>query len=146
MTELRPDIVDLLHTGLSDRAISRQLRCDAKTVSKTRAALGLPKARSGYRPADSVEELFQLRTEQVEGGHLRWTGHIDPNGLPRLRHGGRLHTAHRVAFRIRTGREPVGLVRTVCDVPGCVEPRHVADTAERARDRQALAAILPETT
>jgi hypothetical protein len=142
--KLRPDIVALLRQGLSDRAIGRQLRCDPKGVARTRAALGLPQVKSGPPPAP-VEDLFWARVEPVEGGHLRWTGHHNSTGVPSLRVGGRsggLRSAYRIAFTIRTGREPQGTVSSDCDHPGCVAPRHVADAAERARDRKALAALL----
>lgn len=140
MRELRPDIVALLHQGLSDRAIGRQLHCDPRVVSRTRTVLGLPQVRCYVSPAASVEELFWERVEPVEGGHLRWTGYRG-DGTPQLRHGGRLYTAYRVAFRLRTGRDPVGLVLPACDYPQCVAPRCVADAVERKRDRRAMAAI-----
>lgn len=139
--KLRPDIVALLHQGLSDRAIGRQLHCDPRTVSRTRATLGIPQVRCYANPAATVEELFWERVELVEGGHLRWTGYRG-DGTPRLTHRGRLYSAYRVAFTIRTGREPVGNVLPGCDLPGCVAPRCVADAAERARDRRVLAAVL----
>lgn len=141
MKPLRSDIIKLLHQGLSDRAIGRQLHCDPRVVSRTRATLGLPQVRCYANPAASAEELFWERVEEVEGGHLRWTGYRG-DGTPRLTWGGRLHTAYRIAFRIRTGREPEGYVLPSCDYPSCVAPRCVADAAERKRDRRALAAIL----
>lgn len=143
MNGLRPDIVNLLHAGLSDRAIGRQLRCDPRTVSRTRATLGLPQVRCYANPASSIEELFWERVEPVEGGHLRWTGYRG-DGTPRLTWGGRLHTAYRIAFRIRTGREPVGYVLPGCEYPRCVAPRCVADAVERERTRRVLAAIFRE--
>ena len=141
---IRPDIAELLHAGLSDDAISKQLHCADITVSKTRAALGLPKAKSGVRPAPTPEAAFHTRTREAEGGHLIWTGHVS-HGTPMLRHGGRLLSAYRIAWRIRTGREPVGHVRLMCGVPGCVAPACVDDRPTRQRDRNALAGVLAAT-
>jgi hypothetical protein len=48
-------------------------------------------------------------------------------------------TAYRVAFRLRTGREPVGYVLPDCEVPGCVV--HVDDRPGRARTAALLVGI-----
>lgn len=144
MKSLRPDITKLLHAGLSDRAIGRQLRCTPRAVSRTRTVLGLPQVKPGPPPPAPAEERFWAHTEPVEGGHLRWTGdHYQ--GLPCLRGVGRnrgRRSAYRIAFKIRTGRDAKGNALPACNYPRCVAPRHVADAVERARDREALAAIL----
>lgn len=148
MKPLRSDIVNLLHQGLSDRAIGRQLHCDPRVVSRTRTQLGLPQVKPGPPPPSPVEDLFWARTEPVEGGHLRWTGHHNNRGLPCLRGGGRnggLLSACRIAFRIRTGREPEGNALPSCDYPRCVAPQHVSDAPERERDQHMLAAIFGTT-
>lgn len=91
------------------------------------------------RKAASLEEAFRLRTEPVDGGHLRWTGYVNRYDLPCLRHDYQEMTAYRVAFRLRTGREPVGYVRPDCELPGCVA--HVDDRPGRARTAALLVAI-----
>ena len=141
-TAIRTDIADLLRAGLSDSAISKQLHCAPATVSKTRAALDLPKAKSGVRPPASVEDAFHARTRATADGHLIWTGHITRNrNAPMLRYGGRELSAYRIAWRIRTGREADGHVRPMCGVPGCVAPACVDDRTTRQRDRAALAGL-----
>lgn len=85
--------------------------------------------------AASVEEKFEARTVRVEGGHLTWTG------ANYLAWKGVLLKPARVAFRIRTGREPVGYVRPDCGLAGCVEPTHVEDQPGRLAIRAALRAI-----
>lgn len=138
--KLRQDVVDLLRAGLSDRAIARQLHVDAtKVVAATRAALGLPRTPSGPRP-QTLEEAFRARTEEVPGGHLRWTGCVS-GGTPQVRHDGKLHTAHRIAFTIRTGRAPVGNALPACDMEGCVAPAHVDDRLGREALSTAYTAI-----
>ncbi|MET7933443.1 hypothetical protein [Streptomyces sp. NPDC005322] len=139
--KIRADIAELLGQGLPDRTIAEQLHACAKTVARTRAALGLPKAKSGIKPAASLEAAFRARVEPVEGGHLRWAGHWATNGVPLLRYGGRQMTAHRIAFRLRTGREPEGNARPECDYEDCVEPSHVQDAPERERTEDTYAAI-----
>lgn len=140
-TAIRADIADLLRAGLSDSAISRQLHCAPLTVSKTRALLGLPKAKSSFPAAASPEDAFHARTQAADGGHLIWTGHV-AHGTPTVRQGGRELSAYRIAWRIRTGREPDGHVRPMCGVPRCVSPACVDDRTTRRRDRAALAGIL----
>jgi hypothetical protein len=139
--KIRDDIAELLHQGLSNAEISRRLHCDAKAVAKARTALGLPPHRPGKTPATGVEELFHARTEPIEGGHLRWTGHISRSGVTGVRFAGTFHTASQVAFRIAHGRDPEGYCLTECDYPGCVAPAHVDDEATRTRNRAAYAAI-----
>jgi hypothetical protein len=144
--KIRPDVVDLLNEGLSDREIAARLHVCAKTVvSPTRRALGLPTSRSGPKPA-SPEELFHVRTEEVDGGHLRWTGWHNNQGVPGVRTRSGNTTAYRVAFRIRWGREPEGNVRPGCDFPACVAPEHVEDRPMRDRYRALLDAVLSPTT
>lgn len=136
----RARITELLHAGHSDRAIGRQLHCDPRTVATIRANLGLPKSRPGIKPAATIEALFHARTQPASGGHLRWTGYTDPHRTPIFRYRGRIHSAYRVAFRIRTGRDPVGNALPTCDYDGCVQPAHVGDRV--TRHNQAAMALL----
>lgn len=142
---VRADIAELLRAGYSDRAIARQLSVDAKqTVAPARAFLGLPKAKSGRKPAATPEDLFWRRVQPVDGGHILWTGHRQPaadGGCPVFRHGGRLWTAYRVAFKIRHGREPEGKVTPTCARYGCVAPNHTQDRRIRERTKETFAAI-----
>jgi hypothetical protein len=137
---LHQDIVDLVRAGLSDAEISRRLSVDARRPSAIRRTLGLPKHRPGRKPK-SAPDLFADRTQPREDGHLEWTGHRSPHGLPLLRTGGKLETAYRVAFRIRHGREPQGHVKPGCGVDDCVAPDHVEDTPMRERNRATYSAI-----
>jgi DNA-binding CsgD family transcriptional regulator len=132
---VRADIRELLHAGYGDRTIARQLGVTPRTVTRARSILGLPKARGGVKAAATVEDLFWRRVQPIDGGHLQWTGSFTSKGTPQLKWGGRdgtVHTAYRVAFRIRHGHDPVGYVRRTCHITGCVAPDHVADTAASA--------------
>lgn len=139
--KIRADVAAMLRAGRSDRDISRTLHVDAKTAAAARAALRIPKARSGPAAATSPQDLFRRRTEAVDGGHLKWTGHIGSNGIPVIRWAGRLSSVYQLAFVMRYGRPPVGQVRPGCGFHGCVAPDHVQDQPMRVRDREAYAAI-----
>lgn len=139
---IRPDVEALVRAGLSNAAAARQLRVSTETVRATRRALGLPPSRHGYRGGLSLEEAWAARTRPVDGGHLEWTGHRNDHGVPKLHHAGRKHSAYKIAFRIRTGRDPEGRAHPSCGHPGCVAPAHIDDTAIRQRDRAAMRAVL----
>jgi hypothetical protein len=139
--KIRADVASLLHAGLSDRAIARELHTDARAVATARQVLGLPRVKSGSKPAASPEDAFRSRTRETDGGHLTWTGHVNNTGTPALRHGGRLLSAYRIAFRIRTGREPVGYARPGCGRPGCVAPDHIDDQPARDRNNATFNAL-----
>jgi hypothetical protein len=128
---IRADIAELLHAGLPDRAIARQLHVDAKTVAAARAHLRLPKAKGGHKPAATPEDLFWRRVKPTSDGHLLWDGYRSKDGTLGLRHGGRFYTAHRLAFQIANNREPVGRVTGGCERAGCVHPRCVEDQPMR---------------
>lgn len=135
MNNVRADVAELLRAGYSDRAIGRQLNTDPKAVSAARAALSLPKARPGKKPAATAEDLFWRRVQPTDDGHMEWTGY-SIGGTPALRHGGRHHTAYRIAYRIATGRDPEGNARPSCGRDHCVKPGHHADRADREREKR----------
>jgi hypothetical protein len=144
--KVRADVAELLRAGYSDRTIARQLSMDAKGIAAARAALGLPKAKSGRKPAATPEDLFWRRVQPTEDGHLLWTGHRASRGAATFRHGGRHYTACTVAFRIRHGRDPEGRAQTMCDKRGCVSPHCVADRPMRERADATYAAIFGNVT
>lgn len=97
--------------------------------------------RRGYA-ASTIDELFRARTEPLDGGHLRWTGYTSKRGVGSVRHGGRIHTAARVAFRIHHGRDPQGYCTAECGMPGCVAPEHIDDDTTRTRNRAVYAVLI----
>jgi hypothetical protein len=122
----RAAIEELLRAGYSDKAIERQLHVSRRHARGLRAQLGLPQHKPGVAAAASPEDLFWRRTVPTVDGHLIWPGYR-PEQAPSVRHGGRKHSVHRIAFSLAHTREPVGWVRGGCDVTGCVHPRHVDD-------------------
>lgn len=142
--KIRADIAELLRAGRSARAIARELHVDTKEVRTARILLGLPPAKSGPRPADSIEDLFWRRVQPTDDGHMLWTGYVDRHGTPCLRHSGQQKTAYRVAFQIRYRRQPEGKV-TSCGRDLCVSPRCVEDRLIRERTDHTYAAIFGST-
>ncbi|MFD4559004.1 hypothetical protein ACFWP5_32575 [Streptomyces sp. NPDC058469] len=133
--KVRADVAELLHAGLPDRTIARELHVDAKGVSAARVALGLPKAKPGRKPAATPEDLFWRRVKPTDDGHMEWTGHTSA-GTPILRHGGQLHTAYRIAFHIANGRDPEGYALPSCGREHCTKPGHHEDRADRVREKR----------
>ncbi|WP_371652474.1 MULTISPECIES: hypothetical protein [unclassified Streptomyces] len=92
-----------------------------------------------------LAEAFDARTRQTDDGHREWIAGTTTHGVGRFQYNGAAYTTMRAAFILRTGRQPVGTVRPVCEQPRCCEPEHVDDQATRQRDRAALAAVLGMT-
>jgi hypothetical protein len=123
-------ITELLHAGVSNHDIAREVGVNHRTIAAIRADLRLPDART-IKGSASPEDLFWRRTRPDGDGHLLWTGHHNSTGAAVVHAAGRMYTAGRIAFRIRWGREPIGRVKAGCAVPRCVHPRHVEDQAMR---------------
>lgn len=139
MNATREDIVRALRTGQSDTAISRQLRCDRVRVRAIRRSLGLPCV--PLQPL-TLEQKWATFTKPAEGGHVEWTGERQSaSGTPVLRYREKPYSSAAVAFRVRTGRDPVGYVFAECGVRHCVAPAHVEDEPGRARAREQLRLI-----
>lgn len=134
---VRPDVAELLHAGYGDRTIARQLGVSIGSVTRARTLLRLPKARRGHKPAATVEDMYWRRAQPLDDGHYQWTGHITNKGTPVVHFGGRsdrkVHTAYRIAYRIRHGTDPLGHVHPTCGRPGCVAPDHLTDSATAPR-------------
>nr|WP_202447240.1 hypothetical protein [Streptomyces sp. SID5468] len=125
----------MLRDGRSDRSIAAELHCAAETVARARAALGIPKT---PRPSTTLAEKWGAHTRPLDGGHLEWTGRRQHGGTPVLVFRGRTYSAARVAYQVRTGRQPDGHVYAECGVEHCVAPEHVEDTAGRTRIREQM--------
>lgn len=142
--KIRADIADMIRAGATTTAIKATLHVGYGTVTNARKALGIPAPTLCGRPLLPIPGLFHARTEPVDGGHLRWTGYVS-NGVPTLGRRGRPHSAYRIAFEIRYGRKPVGLVRSTCGYPQCVAPDHMQDRPMRDRLNAQYAAIFGDT-
>jgi hypothetical protein len=94
-----------------------------------------------YVPFD-LKQKFKENTVRLRGDHLRWTGSFSSRSrTPFMYFENRQVPAAAVAFVLRTGRWPVGYVRRMCDVAGCVGLRCVEDQVGRARLDEQLVAM-----
>jgi hypothetical protein len=136
MTETRDDTIRrlVLNERLSDKAISTRLGITRSCVTKRRTRMGLPAIH--LTVPRTLEQAWEARVQPVDGGHLIWTSSLGADGLPDLWWRRKSYEPTRIAFRIRTGRDPQGSARRNCDTPLCVAPEHVDDTAERQRVRE----------
>ncbi|MEU0667152.1 hypothetical protein ABZ508_02755 [Streptomyces lavendulocolor] len=106
-------------------------------------------AAAAKRPArlpSDPEAAFWAQAKAVDNGHVEWTGRRDQSGMPILRVSGVRRSAHRMAFVLRYGREPIGNVLPGCGRQGCVAPGHVEDRPMREQLRKQVAALLGGTT
>lgn len=132
---VRMDVEALLRAGYGDRTIARRLGVTPGSVTRARTQLQLPKVRGGLKAAGSLEDFYWRRTRPVDGGHIEWTGNRNGKGVPIIHWQRTSHSALRVAYKIRTGREPIGYAHVTCTHPGCVAPNCIADSAIVPRKR-----------
>ncbi|MDH6116866.1 hypothetical protein ABH930_000285 [Kitasatospora sp. GAS204A] len=94
---------------------------------------------------NSAEAKLAALTEATPDGHLAWAGPTTADGRQILTHGGVNHTAARVAFRARWGREPIGVVLPSCEYPRCLLGEHLDDTKARNAYRAMFSAVFGRT-
>ncbi|UQA95716.1 hypothetical protein [Streptomyces halobius] len=121
---------------MSSEAIARKLRVDRVAVRRIRRQAGIMYVPPTFTTA---EEKWEARVRPVDGGHLEWTGERgSPSGTPVMRFREKSYSPAAIAFRQRTGRDPVGQVRAECEFKHCIAPAHVDDEPGRIRTRKQL--------
>ncbi|MFH8530495.1 hypothetical protein ACH4GE_18995 [Streptomyces tendae] len=150
---LDPAIVDRLATlyraGTNDAEAARIVGISKSTAGMWRRRLAIgpaPKQPSPLLSPLTLAEKWHTFARPVEGGHMEWTGPVRESGTMAFTHHGREYTARAAAFRIRTGRAPVGRVTAECEHPGCVAPACVEDDPGRARSRAQYSAVVGRAT
>lgn len=85
-------------------------------------------------PTPTLRDLWDDRTYPLPGGHIGWRG--DSGNFSWHGH---VYTPKQLAFILDRGHKAVGIVRRLpeCPVVECVNPRHIADNAERWQRKQA---------
>jgi hypothetical protein len=91
------------------------------------------------RRTRSLKDAFRQRFMLVDGGHRQWTG-TTSHTTPSIWWQGTTHSAYKVAFRLHHGRDPEGMVTSVCEVRLCVaggclldqRMRHANERADKA--------------
>ena len=121
---------DLISSGHHNLATSRATGVDRRTVARIRQDMGLP-------PVRAVPKLDKLHRDwrPRPDGHTDWKGRRYTSGAPAVRFLGKDTPASHVAFELRTGRPPVGIVKAECEHPECLTPAHVSDELERRKVR-----------
>lgn len=77
-----------------------------------------------------IKQKFAENTRREPCGCLIWTGKLDRNGYGLVSEKRqRWSFAHRVAWRVRHGDWPSGVLMHACDTPACVEVDHLSDVA-----------------
>lgn len=74
---------------------------------------------------------FQSKVDRSGDGCWEWQGARFKNGYGMMRVGGLQKKAHRIAFQLEHGREPVGSVCHHCDNPPCCRPDHLFEGTPR---------------
>lgn len=136
MNATRGQIAALIHQGLTNTTIARQLHCDKARAARIRRELGIPNV--PRQPLSLVEKWHSL-THPVDGGHLEWLGERGKSaGTPVMRYGERSYSPAAIAFGIQHGREAKGQTFADCGFKQCVAPAHVDDETTRQRTREQL--------
>lgn len=86
----------------------------------------------------SLAEKISTKAIKVDGC-LIWQGQKDKRGYGFLRLDGRMQRAHRIAFELRNGPIPSGMVILhACDNPSCINLDHLAMGTQLANVRDML--------
>jgi hypothetical protein len=120
-----------------DHGVWGGLTEDERRNRLRRTARGTHKPRGPQLPHPaSLRELLDRHTNPQPGGHLLWTGAKCPDFRSRQ------YTPNQIAFILDRGYEPNGTVQRSCDVRGCVQALHLADTQERRQRAAATKAAV----
>lgn len=126
------EIAALVRQGWTDNAVAIHLKVHKRAVTRVRDIEHVP-----HRTNSTTREqkLDVFTTPMDADGHTGWTGRRGTSGVPVIRHRKVQMPASHVAFEMRTGRPPVGMVKAECGRDHCLTPAHVSDEIERRNVR-----------
>jgi hypothetical protein len=88
-----------------------------------------------HRP---LEDRFRDLTEPVSGGCLRWTAKLSHNGYGQILIDKKNRRATHLAFFLKHGRWPEGILRHKCDYRWCVEAEHLVEGTQKDNIQDAV--------
>lgn len=123
---LTTPVHDGIWGGLTENERRSILRARARGLDEAAAAARIEAARRPPKPPRTIRSVFDESTFRRRDGHMVWTG------LTEVKIDGRKYSPKQLSFTFNRGHFPDGNVLVDCDVPQCVNPRHLTDRAERA--------------
>lgn len=95
-----------------------------KRVPHVRPKRSVPYCRHAWSPEQRI--AYYTKPEPLTGCHI-WHGPLKPGGYGCLQYQGRIWLAHRLAWTLKHGPIPEGMILCHrCDVKRCVNPDHLA--------------------
>jgi hypothetical protein len=123
-------IPDGVWGGLNERqrnSINSTHRADTlHDITVVREAV-LHALRDELNPIRSLRDVWDDRSYPLPGGHIGWRGESSTFSFK-----GQSYTPKQLAFLLDRGQKAYGPVWRTCEVVECVNPRHLADSPERA--------------
>lgn len=139
----REQVLELLHKGMGNQAIGKQLHTDPKRVAVIRREEHIPRTQTPARVLTFAEK-WAAATQDTGDGHTVWTGRLRDGVTPSMVHRGRDYSARRAGFEELHGRDAVGFVFPGCRRDDCVRPEHLEDRPMREQLNAQFAAIFKE--
>lgn len=135
----------LLRAGVNVRDVAKQIGMARTAVQRVRLIEGIT---FSDRTVPLAEKLASGTApwSDPQGeptDHAVWVGKRN-HGTPVIRHKGRELSASAVAYEARTGRKPVGMVKSECHTEDrggpeqCMNPAHLLDQDDRQKQRRQL--------
>ncbi len=87
---------------------------------------------------DAQARFYAAVDKSSPEGCWIWKGLTDKDGYGLFSYRYRNHRAHRIAYALEHGNQPVGILRHSCDTPACVRPSHLQLGTQRDNIRDSM--------